>query len=261
MRYRALRPPYCYRWAGLVTVLVVVVSILISVFQTGIEDAPSAAPLAAHAEPSAVTEPSTPPQDPGLVRTTAKPGRFVALTFDDGPDPAYTPRILDALARHGAVATFCMVGTQARKHPELVREVVQRGMRLCDHTVSHDEDLSKRSEQRITAEIEGCWSDLQVAANADVPVDYFRAPGGAFSPPMRTVAAREGMKPLAWSVDSRDWTTPGTPQIVTTVQHALQPGGVVLLHDGGGNRTQTVDALDALLPWLTAQGYGFDFPA
>ncbi|HJQ46879.1 MAG TPA: polysaccharide deacetylase family protein [Amycolatopsis sp.] len=258
MRSRVLSPPYCYRWAGLLTALVVGVSILVSVLQPGLDQTPAAAPL--HAHPS-TSEPPAPPPDPGLVRTTAKPGRFVALTFDDGPDPAYTPRVLDVLARHGAVATFCMVGAQVGRHPELVREVVQRGMRLCDHTVSHDESLGTRSEQRITAEIQGCWSDLQVAANADVPVTYFRAPAGRFSQPMQAIAARAGMKALSWSVDSRDWTTPGAAQIVAAVQHDLTPGGVVLLHDSGGNRAQTVDALDTLLPWLISQGYGFDFPA
>ena len=257
MRYRVLRPPYCYRWAGLISVLVVGISIMVSALQPGLEQFSAATPLAAH---PALAETSAPPADPDLVRTTAKPGRFVALTFDDGPDPAYTPRILDVLARHGVVATFCMVGTQVRRHPELVREVVARGMRLCDHTVSHDEDLNSRSEQRMTAEIEGCWSDLQVAADADVPVAFFRAPAGRWSGPMRAIAAREGMKALSWSVDSRDWTTPGAAQIVTTVQHDTQPGAVILFHDGGGNRSQTVEALDTLLPWLTAQGYGFDFP-
>lgn len=260
MRYRVLRPPYCYRWAGLISALVIGVSIVVSVFQPGLEQPPaSAAPQPATRSPS--TEAIAPPPDPGLVRSTTKPGRFVALTFDDGPDATYTPRILDVLARHGAVATFCMVGTQVERHPELVRLVIQRGMRLCDHTVSHDEALSTRSEQRITAEVAGCWSDLQVAANADVPVSYFRAPAGTFSGPMRTIAARQGMKPLSWSVDSRDWTTPGAAQIVATVQRDLKPGGVILFHDGGGNRAQTAEALDTLLSWLAAQGYGFDFPA
>jgi peptidoglycan/xylan/chitin deacetylase (PgdA/CDA1 family) len=134
-------------------------------------------------------------------------------------------------------------------------------MRLCDHTVSHDEDLAKRSEQRVTAEISGGWADLQVAAANDVPVPYFRAPGGEWSDAMHTVAARQGMKALSWSVDSRDWTVPGTPQIVATVQQTVQPGAVVLLHDGGGKRAQTVEALGQLLPWLVAQGYQFDFPS
>ncbi|MTD59599.1 polysaccharide deacetylase family protein [Amycolatopsis pithecellobii] len=257
MRYRVLRPPYLYRWAVLLSVLVVAVAAMVSAFSSA-EGTPTAVPAPAAAPVTATT---TPPEPADLVRGTAHAGKFVALTFDDGPDPVYTPQILDALTRAGAVATFCMVGTNVTRYPELVRTVLARGMRLCDHTVSHDEQLSKRSEQRITAEISGAWSDLQVAAGADVPVPYFRAPGGAWSALMRDVAARQGMKSLSWSVDSRDWTQPGAAQIVATVQRTIQPGAVVLLHDGGGKRTQTVEALNQLLPWLSAQGYRFDFPA
>lgn len=258
MRYRVFRPPYCYRWAVLLSVLVVTIAAAVSAFHSA---AGAPGPAAAVAAPAVVTATGTP--DPGpsdLIRATAQAGKFVALTFDDGPDPVYTPQILDALSRAGAVATFCMVGANVTRHPELVRAVLARGMRLCDHTVSHDEDLSKRSEQRVTAEIAGCWSDLQVAAGADVPVPYFRAPGGSWSDLMREVAARQAMKPLSWSVDARDWTLPGTAQIVATVQQAVKPGAVVLLHDGGGRREQTVEALNQLLPWLVAQGYRFDFP-
>ena len=256
MRYRVLRPPYVYRWAALLSALVVTVSLIVSVFSPGLEQPSVAEPLAARQ----TTEPSA-PADPGLVRGTARTGRYVALTFDDGPDPVYTPKVLDVLARNGAVATFCMVGTQVRRHPELVRSVLGRGMRLCDHTVNHDEGLSTRTEQRMVAEIQGCWADLQVAADKDVPVEYFRAPAGRWSPPMREIAAKAGMKALSWSVDTRDWMSPGAAQIVATTQQAIQPGAVILLHDGGGNRAQTVEALETLLPWLRAQGYEFDFPA
>ncbi|HVV14061.1 polysaccharide deacetylase family protein [Amycolatopsis sp.] len=255
MRHRILRPPYCYRWAVLISALVLSVSIIVSICQPGAEGSPIQPTPPAAATASATAAPA-----PDLLRHTAGQGKVVALTFDDGPDPVFTPQILDVLARNGAVATFCMVGTQVRRHPELVRSVLAHGMRLCDHTVNHDEDLAKRTEQRVTAEIEGCWSDLQVAADADVPVGYFRAPGGEWSQPMRDVAAREGMKPLAWSVDPRDWATPGTARIVSAVQQGVQPGGVILLHDGGGNRAQTVEALGQLLPWFVAQGYRFGFP-
>ncbi|MGW4588900.1 polysaccharide deacetylase family protein [Amycolatopsis thermoflava] len=259
MRYQVLRPPYCYRWAVLISVVLVTISLIISLSWSGAEGSP----VASHPEPGQpIRATSTPPPAPGApVRTTARQGRFVALTFDDGPDPAYTPQILDLLAQHGAVATFCMVGTQVRRHPELVELVVRRGMRLCDHTVSHDEELAKRNEARISADITGALSDLRLAADGDVPVPYFRAPGGNWSETIIAIASREGMAPLGWSVDSRDWTLPGSPAIVATVRQAVHPGAVILLHDGGGQRRQTVAALAELLPWLVAQGYQFDFPA
>ncbi|MEU0466918.1 polysaccharide deacetylase family protein [Amycolatopsis sp. NPDC006131] len=259
MRYQVLRPPYCYRWAVLISVVLVTISLIISLSWSGAEGTP-AAPRPEAGQPVRAT--ATPPPAPGApVRTTARPGRFVALTFDDGPDPAYTPQILDLLAHHGAVATFCMVGTQVRRHPELVELVVRRGMRLCDHTVSHDEELAKRNEARISADITGALADLRLAADGDVPVPYFRAPGGNWSETITAIASREGMTSLGWSVDSRDWTLPGTPAIVATVRQAVHPGAVILLHDGGGQRRQTVAALAELLPWLVSQGYQFDFPA
>ena len=258
MPYRVLRPPYCYRWAVLIGVVVLAVAGTVSLFHPA-EGAPT--PVAA-AQPVTAPPPgeAPPPAGADLVRTTARQGRFVALTFDDGPDPTYTPQILDALTRAEAVATFCMIGTNVVRHPELVRAVVERGMRLCDHTLSHDEQLPARSEQRMTAEIAGCWSELQVAAGTDVAVPYFRAPGGNWSGPLSAIAAGQHMRSLSWSVDSRDWTLPGTARIVAGVQQAVRPGAVVLLHDGGGKRNQTVEALNQLLPWFAAQGYRFDFP-
>jgi peptidoglycan/xylan/chitin deacetylase (PgdA/CDA1 family) len=190
-------------------------------------------------------------QDPG-------PGPVVALTFDDGPDPRWTPQILDALARHGAVATFCMVGDNATAHPDLVRAVTAAGMRLCDHSRTHDERLTTRATDRMTGEVVGTQQTLGDAGQA--PVHYFRAPGGTWSPTVLQMAAGAQMQPLGWSVDPRDWKRPGAAAIVTAVQQHVRPGSVVLLHDGGGRRDQTVAALDQLLAWLVAQGYRFGFP-
>jgi peptidoglycan/xylan/chitin deacetylase (PgdA/CDA1 family) len=190
-------------------------------------------------------------QDPGAPPT-------VVLTFDDGPDPRWTPQILDTLARHGAVATFCMVGTKAAAHPELVAAVAAAGMRVCDHSRTHDERLTTGPADRMTGEILGTQRDLGDAAHA--PVHYFRAPGGTWSVPMRRLAAGAQMQPLGWSVDPRDWKRPGVDAIVTAVQQHVRPGSIVLMHDGGGVRDQSVAALDRLLPWLAANGYRFGFP-
>jgi peptidoglycan/xylan/chitin deacetylase (PgdA/CDA1 family) len=190
-------------------------------------------------------------QEPGA-------GKTVVLTFDDGPDPRWTPRVLDALARHGAVATFCLIGSEALEHPELVRAITAAGMRVCDHSRTHDERLTTRSTDRMTGEVIDTQHWLGDAA--DAPVHYFRAPGGSWSPALLQMAADAGMQPLGWSVDPRDWKQPGTAAIVSAVQQHVHPGSIVLLHDGGGRRGQTVAALDQLLPWLAAQGYRFGFP-
>lgn len=177
--------------------------------------------------------------------------RTVALTFDDGPDPRWTPQVLDLLARHRAVATFCLLGENATRHPELVTAIVEAGMRLCDHSRTHDIDPAAPGEGLARAE-------LVELAGTGVP--WFRAPGGAWSDALQSAAAAQGMRPLGWSVDSRDWTRPGTGAIVARVQQQMHPGAVVLLHDGGGRREQTVAALEQLLPWLTAQCYTTGFP-
>jgi peptidoglycan/xylan/chitin deacetylase (PgdA/CDA1 family) len=177
--------------------------------------------------------------------------RTVALTFDDGPDPRWTPRVLDLLTSHRAVGTFCLVGENAVRRPDLVRAIVDAGMRLCDHTRVHAIDTS-------APEAGMAHDDLVDLAGTDVP--WFRAPGGVWSTDVQRVAGARGMHPLGWSVDSRDWTRPGSDEIVEQVQRHVHPGAVVLLHDGGGRRDQTVAALEELLPWLAAQCYVTTFP-
>lgn len=198
---------------------------------------------------------------PVVLSRAAAPARgdqTVSLTFDDGPDPTWTPQVLELLRRHSAVATFCVVGSQARKHPELLRQIVDAGMRLCDHTRTHPPDLTLVPEPVLHSEVVGAREDLR--ALVDAPVAYFRAPGGRWSPPVLQLAAEQGMQPLGWSVDLRDWEQPGRLQILTTLEQHLRPGAVILMHDGGGNRAQTVEALELMLPWLQEQRYRFTFP-
>jgi peptidoglycan/xylan/chitin deacetylase (PgdA/CDA1 family) len=212
----------------------------------------------------------TKPPEPGegvvIGSTGHESGKHIALTFDDGPDPMWTPQVLDLLAQYGARATFCVVGTNVQAHPDLVRRIVDEGHVLCDHTMDHDEQLPSLPAGDREAEIMGCHDAIRAAVpGARVP--YFRAPAGAFSPAgdpdpdsVQRIAARHGMRSLGWSIDTEDWTKPGVDAIVSAVQQA---GGhdVVLLHDGGGDREQTVAALERVLPWLAEQGYEFDLPA
>ncbi|HKS49639.1 MAG TPA: polysaccharide deacetylase family protein [Amycolatopsis sp.] len=196
--------------------------------------------------------------------TEQRQGRHIALTFDDGPDPVWTPKVLALLAQYHAKATFCLIGRNALAYPQLVRQIVAAGHALCDHTMNHDEGLSKRSPRMRQTEIaNGLRAILATAPGAQVR--YFRAPGGAFSKPdfpdsLQRIAAGLGMQPLAWSIDARDWKRPGVSSIVDSIEDAGDHD-VVLLHDGGGARGQTVAALGIVLPWLAAHGYESDFPA
>ncbi|MEV6112923.1 polysaccharide deacetylase family protein [Streptomyces sp. NPDC052109] len=183
----------------------------------------------------------------------------VNITIDDGPDPVWTPQVLQVLREYGVKATFCMIGPQAQAHPELVRQVVAAGHRLCDHTVSHDTTMDKKPEAYQSQQILDAERQITKASGGVRPM-YYRAPGGAFTPYSRHLAARHGMRPLGWNVDSKDFERPGTEAIVTTVKSELANGPTLLFHDAGGDRSQTVAALRALLPWLKQQGYSFGFP-
>ncbi|MBG7703072.1 polysaccharide deacetylase family protein [Streptomyces sp. MC1] len=183
----------------------------------------------------------------------------VNITIDDGPDPVWTPQVLQVLRDNGVKATFCMVGTQAQAHPELVRQVVAAGHRLCDHTVSHDTTMDTKSQAYQAQQIEDAERQITKASGGVRPM-YYRAPGGAFTPYSRKLAASHGMRPLGWNVDSKDFERPGSDAIIATVERELPNGPTILFHDAGGDRSQTVTALRTLLPWLKQQGYAFGFP-
>lgn len=183
----------------------------------------------------------------------------VNITVDDGPDPVWTPRVLQVLRDNGVKATFCMVGTQAEAHPELVRRVVAAGHRLCDHTVSHDTTMDTKPPAYQSQQILDAERQITKASGGVRPM-YYRAPGGAFTPYSRALAASHGMRPLGWNVDSKDFERPGTEAVVSTVKNELANGPTILFHDAGGDRSQTVAALSTLLPWLKQQGYAFGFP-
>jgi peptidoglycan/xylan/chitin deacetylase (PgdA/CDA1 family) len=219
-------------------------------------------------EPGEQREPAPGEPSPDVVvgSTEHQAGKHIALTFDDGPDPTWTPRVLDLLDQYDVQATFCVVGENAREHPDLVRRIAGAGHALCDHTMHHDEKLPARPAADRKAEIKDC-RDAIIDAAPDADVRYFRAPAGAFSRPgdpdpdsVQRIAARLGMQPLAWSIDTEDWTKPGVAAIVDSVQQAGDHD-VVLLHDAGGDRQQTMTALEKVLPWLVDQGYEFDLPA
>ncbi|MEU9443559.1 polysaccharide deacetylase family protein [Streptomyces sp. NPDC048304] len=208
---------------------------------------------ARHAAPAAA------PVSAEIVHASDGGAHAVNITIDDGPDPVWTPQVLQVLRENGVKATFCMIGPQAAAHPELVRQVVAAGHRLCDHTVSHDTTMDKKPEAYQSQEILRAERQITQASGGVRPM-YYRAPGGAFTPYSRHLAASHGMRPLGWNVDSKDFERPGTTAIVSTVEGELANGPTILFHDAGGDRSQTVAALRTLLPWLKQQGYAFGFP-
>ncbi|WP_336047890.1 polysaccharide deacetylase family protein [Streptomyces sp. CA2R101] len=197
--------------------------------------------------------------DSSIVHASDRPGRSLNITIDDGPDPVWTPKVLAVLKKHNVKAVFCMIGPQAKAHPDLVKQVVAAGHKLCDHTVSHNTGMDHQPESYQSQQVLDAQKMIEDAAGG-ARVEYYRAPGGAFTPYSRKLAADHGMRPLGWNVDSKDFEGGTLEGIKATVRGELSNGPTVLFHDGGGDRSRTVEALDGLLPWMQQQGYGFGFP-
>ncbi|MDM4721933.1 polysaccharide deacetylase family protein [Micromonospora sp. WMMA1363] len=217
------------------------------------DPAPAATPRPTHDTPTATPLrplPTAPPA--GLRRTTGVHG--VALTFDDGPSPVWTPKVLDRLGAAGVTATFCVVGAQVRRHPDLVRRIVREGHQLCNHSWQHDIDLGRRPVAEIRADLLRTQRAIR-AAVPDAQVPFYRQPGGRWTPEVVRVARGLGMRSLHWSVDPRDWGKPPAETISKRVHTAARPGAVVLLHDGGGDRSATLAACPGLIADLKTR-YG-----
>jgi peptidoglycan/xylan/chitin deacetylase (PgdA/CDA1 family) len=232
------------------------------------EDPSSAAPGDSHtgadAPPSdtVTTAPgqqqTDPPPPPGKPQFYVHEGdKAIALTIDDGPDSRYTPQVLALLAQYKISATFCMLGQSVANHAGLVHEVVAAGHLVANHTFTHA-NLTKADVNTVRGEITRA-NDALAAAGAKPPT-FFRVPFGAWSPAVFAVCQELGLRPLDWSVDPRDWSRPGTDHIVDTVLGHTHTGSIILEHDGGGDRSQTVAALGRFLPRLLEQGYRFVQP-
>nr|MDT0660276.1 polysaccharide deacetylase family protein [Micromonospora sp. DSM 115978] len=202
-----------------------------------------------HAEAERPRLPAEPGGGPyGSRRTTGS--MDVALTFDDGPDPNYTPQALAMLRGYQVRATFCLVGVNVVKYPHLVRAIAAEGHTLCNHSWSHDLLLGRRAPSVILADLLRTNEALR-AAVPGARIAYFRQPGGNWTPAVVRVAAQLGMTSLHWTVDPQDWRRPGVSSIATAVTSRTVAGAIVLLHDAGGNRQGTVSALRSILPNLT----------
>jgi peptidoglycan/xylan/chitin deacetylase (PgdA/CDA1 family) len=176
-----------------------------------------------------------------------KGNKVFALTFDDGPWPDYTRQILRILKEHDAKATFYMVGSVIREYPKLAREVHAAGHAIGNHSWDHPA-RPKDPVGQVTR------TNAQIKKVMGVESTGFRPPYGIMAS-MARQAQREGQPVLLWSADSGDWSKPGASRIASRILNQATPGGIGLMHDGGGNRTQTVAALPAILRGLKARGY------
>jgi len=195
------------------------------------------------------------------VTTRHLPDKTIALTFDDGPDPTWTPQILSILRKYNAQGTFFVVGSRATSHPGLIRAIHDSGSELAHHTFTHP-DLVEVPQWRMDRELD--QTQLALAGAAGVTSYLFRPPfssstGAIDDLGYRTVleAGRRGYVSVFTDSDSEDWHRPGVDAIVRNSTPAAGKGSVVLMHDSGGDRSQTVAALDKLIPQLQKDGYRF----
>ncbi|MDT7840476.1 polysaccharide deacetylase family protein [Streptomyces justiciae] len=198
----------------------------------------------------------TPVRREPLLRMQGR-GRTMVLTFDDGPDPRYTPAVLDTLAEYDVRAMFFVCGEMAVDNKDLLERMSDEGHIVGNHTWSHPL-LTRLSRGRIRSEMERT-SDVIEEAYGERP-QWFRAPYGAWNRAAFQLGAELGMEPLAWTVDTLDWTTPGARTIERRVENGAAPGVVVLSHDAGGDRSQSVRALREYLPQLLDSGYHVTVP-
>lgn len=172
----------------------------------------------------------------------------VALTFDDGPGP-YTSQILDILDQYHVKATFCIIGRQVAAYRAVVARMIADGMTICNHSWDHDESIGRKPAAYEAANLQRMINAIH-SVSAAAQVAYFRNPGGNFSPTSVRVSELLGMRPLYWTEDTDDWRRPGTAAIEHDLLNDTHRDSIVLMHDGGGDRSQTVAALKATLPTL-----------
>ncbi|MFC5663895.1 polysaccharide deacetylase family protein [Kitasatospora misakiensis] len=188
------------------------------------------------------------------VPAQAAASKVVYLTFDDGPSPRYTPQVLSVLSQFGVRATFFEIGQNVAANPAVTRRVHEQGHSVQNHSWSHP-DLRSLSKSAFDSQVTA--TDARIRAQTGTTPRCLRPPYGGVNAAVRSGAARLGKSVQMWSVDPQDWARPGRTAIERRVLDRVAPGSVVLLHDGGGDRSQTVAALPGILRTLKARGYSF----
>ncbi|GAC1361615.1 MAG: glycosyltransferase [Actinomycetota bacterium] len=195
------------------------------------------------------------------VRSVRSPDHEIALTFDDGPDPRWTPAILEVLRRHNVRATFFVVGSQVVANPGLLREELRAGHEIGSHTFTH---ANLGAVSALRADLELALTETSLAGAGGINTSLVRLPYASTPDSFRVpeyLAAREasrfGYLIVTTDLDSEDWRRPGVDRIVTLATPALGSGAVIMFHDAGGDRAQTVTAVDRLITSLQARGDRF----
>jgi peptidoglycan/xylan/chitin deacetylase (PgdA/CDA1 family) len=183
--------------------------------------------------------------------------KAVALTFDDGPSPRYTPQILALLKQYGAYGTFFVIGRKVEETPELVRAELKGGNEVGNHSFSHPR-MPQQDQAARQRELERTAVDLDLAGCPPSP-RLFRPPYSAWDDRLKSYLAHTGRRMVMWSLDSGDWQGLAAPAIIKNVLGRVKNGAIIVFHDSDeyakADRQPTVEALKTILPALQAQGY------
>ncbi|WP_090720167.1 polysaccharide deacetylase family protein [Paenibacillus typhae] len=183
--------------------------------------------------------------------------KVIALTFDDGPDPTDTAKILDVLQEYNAKCTFFAIGKKIAAYPEIASRVISEGHELANHTYNHVYFKRPISVEQAMKELKQTEDEIVKVTGRHSSL--FRPPGGMYDETLVNVSNRMGLKPVLWSwhQDTRDWNRPGVWKISNKVIKNAHNGDIVLFHDYVHGQSQTHEALQIILPALEKQGYRF----
>jgi len=190
---------------------------------------------------------------PQLPYSFLLPANAVALTFDDGPS-TFTPEVLDILDSYHVPATFFVLGQEVARHPDLAREIVARGHAVANHSWNHPK-LNTLTAPRVRSQIDS--TDQAIMTATGLRPSCVRPPYGAVNRTVTDQIRGSFHSTVEWSIDPLDWTRPGAATIAARVLNSARAGSIILLHDGGGNRAQTVAALPLIIAGLQARGLAF----
>lgn len=191
-----------------------------------------------------------------IVWEVPMPEKFIAFTFDDGPDPQQTPKILHVLEQYQAKATFFVVGERVNRSPEIAQMELAKGHEIGNHSFHHP-PFHRLAESSLMKELSQT-QEAVFAATGQKPA-LFRPPGGYYNERIVELSKRHHLQMILWSwhQDTKDWASPGVNKIVRKVLNNARNGDIILMHDSVYNSTQTIEALKIILPELKSRGYSF----
>lgn len=212
-----------------------------------------AAPERGMRNPDLFLPSNLPPGTRVTYNSTDVSGNYIAITFDDGPHPTHTPRLLDILKQRNVKATFYVIGTNVSRHPQIVRRILAEGHEIGNHTLNHP-NLSNMGDDAVNRELTGVITAMRGAA-PNYRMNTMRPPYGALTQRQREWIFRDYRYPtIMWSVDPQDWRRPGPSVVTQRILSGTRSGGIVLAHDIHG---PTIDAMPATFDGLLGRGFRF----